>query len=175
MRRGSRTFVQEQAQGAGLSEGAFIVQRLNESLTELIGTFAGLTFALQDNQLIVLAGLIAGFAVTFSRASSAHFFKKLDGAPSRALMPSLSVGAIHLVTVLLLVLPFLALPNSFGALGITLALGVVLTFFFEFYIAVAKGLDFLARLKKAMTVLLGCAAVSFALGRLLGLLLEVAV
>src|SRR5690554_1257937 len=42
-----------------------IVLGLNDALVELTGTLAGLTFALKDNKIIAMAGLITGLAASF--------------------------------------------------------------------------------------------------------------
>ncbi|MCR4400465.1 MAG: VIT1/CCC1 family protein, partial [Syntrophomonadaceae bacterium] len=47
-----------------------VVLGLNDALVELTGTLAGLSFALHDNRLVALAGLVTGIAATLSMASS---------------------------------------------------------------------------------------------------------
>ena len=56
-----------------------MVLGLNDALVELTGTLAGLSFALQNNRLIALSGLITGVSATFSMASSAYLSAKSEG------------------------------------------------------------------------------------------------
>ena len=47
-----------------------MVLGLSDALVELTGTLAGLTFALQNNRLVALSGLITGISATLSMTSS---------------------------------------------------------------------------------------------------------
>src|SRR5699024_9005113 len=56
-----------------------MVLGLNDALVELTGTLAGLTFAMQDNQLVALSGLITGASATLSMASSEYLSARSEG------------------------------------------------------------------------------------------------
>jgi VIT1/CCC1 family predicted Fe2+/Mn2+ transporter len=119
-----------------------MVLGLNDALVELTGALAGLTFAVQNSNYIVLSGLITGIAASFSMAASEFLSSKADGRPD-ALKSSVYTGIAYLVTVFLLILPYLLLGSQrFLALGIMLATVVLIIFFFNYYISVAKGLKF---------------------------------
>ena len=49
-----------------------MVLGLSDALVELTGTLAGLTFALQNNRLVALSGLITGISATLSMTSSEY-------------------------------------------------------------------------------------------------------
>ena len=87
-----------------------IVLGLNDALVELTGTIAGLTFALANNRLIALSGIITGVAATLSMAASNYLAQRADGN-SEALKSSAYTGAAYLLTVIAIVLPYLLLPN----------------------------------------------------------------
>ncbi|MBD3225620.1 MAG: rubrerythrin family protein, partial [Caldithrix sp.] len=55
-----------------------IVLGLNDALVELTGALAGLTFALQNNKLVAITGLITGFAASLSMAASGYLSSKED-------------------------------------------------------------------------------------------------
>lgn len=58
-----------------------MVLGLNDALVELTGTLAGLSFALQNNRLIALSGLITGISATFSMAASSYLSAKSENDP----------------------------------------------------------------------------------------------
>jgi vacuolar iron transporter family protein len=61
-----------------LSYVGSIVLGLNDALVELTGTLAGLTFALQSGQLVVVSGLITGIAAAISMAASEYLSARAD-------------------------------------------------------------------------------------------------
>jgi VIT1/CCC1 family predicted Fe2+/Mn2+ transporter len=83
------------------------------------------------------------------------------------LTAALYTGAAYLVTVLILVLPYLTLANPFVALAVTVTGAVLVSAFFNFYVAVAKEQPFGRRFLEMTGLTLGIAAISFLLGLLL--------
>lgn len=152
-----------------------IVLGLNDALVELTGALAGLTFALQDATLIALAGLITGIAASFSMAGSEYLSTKSEGDASRAFKAALYTGAAYIVTVFLLVLPYLILANYFVSLCITLAIAVLIILFFNYYVSVAQDQDFKSRFFEMAGLSLGIAAFSFGIGYLIRVVLGVEV
>lgn len=142
-----------------------MVLGLSDALVELTGTLAGLTFALQNNRLVALSGLITGISATLSMTSSEYLSARSDGHHN-PLKSSLYTGSVYLVTVVLLVLPYLLLPqNAFiPALAILLATVVIVILFFTYYISVAKDLPFGKRFAEMAGISLTVAAISFAIG-----------
>lgn len=151
-----------------------MVLGLNDALVELTGTLAGLTFALQDNRLVALSGLITGISATFSMASS-EFLSARSSGRSDALKSCVYTGIAYLITVALLVLPYLLLPaGSYAAsLAVMLLIVVAIIALFNYYIAVAQGLSFRRRFGEMAAISLGVAALSFAVGLLVKVFLGV--
>lgn len=150
-----------------------IVLGLNDALVELTGALAGLTFALQNATLIALAGLITGIAASFSMAASEYLSTKSEGESSRALKAALYTGVAYIITVILLVLPFLILANYFLSLAITLGIAVLIILFFNYYVSVAKDLNFRQRFLEMAGLSLGVAALSFGIGYLVRVFLGI--
>jgi VIT1/CCC1 family predicted Fe2+/Mn2+ transporter len=140
-----------------------IVLGLNDALVELTGALAGFTLALGSAKLISLAGLITGISAAFSMAASDYLSSKADGDP-RASKSALYTGGAYLITVALLILPFLLLPNKFPALVLTLGIAVAIIFLFNYYLATAKDLDFKKRFFEMTFISLGVASLSFGIG-----------
>ena len=142
-----------------------IVLGLNDALVELTGTIAGLTFALANNRLVALSGIITGVAATLSMAASNYLAQRADGK-SDAAKSSVYTGIAYLLTVVAIVLPYLLLPNQMYLLAfiIMIAVVVLIILSFNYYISVAQDLPFWKRFGEMMLISLGVAALSFAIG-----------
>ncbi len=149
-----------------------IVLGLNDALVELTGALAGFTLALGSTRIISLAGLVTGTSAAFSMAASDYLSTKAEGDP-RAGKSALYTGVTYLVTVLLLILPYLLLTDKFLCLGITLAVAIGIIWLFNYYLSVAKDVDFKRRFLEMGAISLGVAAFSFLIGFLLKGLLGV--
>ncbi|MFA7435939.1 MAG: VIT1/CCC1 transporter family protein [Bacilli bacterium] len=156
-----------------------IVLGLNDALVELTGTLAGLTFALANSKIVALSGLITGIAASFSMASSEYLAKKQEESHSKALKSAFYTGVAYIIAVVLLILPYLLMPsditfNIFGvivegiyvSLAITILVVVLIILVFNFYISVAKRLNFKKRFFEMVTISLGVAILSFVIGYL---------
>jgi VIT1/CCC1 family predicted Fe2+/Mn2+ transporter len=149
-----------------LSYVGSIVLGLNDALVELTGTLAGLTFALADSRIISLSGLITGIAASLSMAASEYLSAKADGNKN-ALKSALYTGCAYVVTVAILILPYLLFAgNRFLALGVMLFAVIFIIFIFNFYTSVAKDLSFKKRFFQMCAISLGVAVISFAIGLL---------
>ncbi|MDR1177612.1 MAG: VIT1/CCC1 family protein [Spirochaetaceae bacterium] len=149
-----------------------IVLGLNDALVELTGALAGFTLALGETRVISLAGLITGISAAFSMAASDYLAGRAEGN-SRAFKSALYTGGAYIITVALLILPFLLLSEKLHALFITLAVAVGIIFLFNYYLATAKDLDFKRRFAEMTLISLGIAALSFGVGFVLKNLLGV--
>lgn len=144
-----------------------IVLGLNDALVELTGTLAGLTFALQNTRLIAIAGLITGIAASFSMAASEYLSTKSEGNGENALSSSIYTGIAYIFTVVVLILPYLLFTNYFVCLALTMTFAVLIILFFNYYISVAKDLNFRKRFWEMFIISMGVAAFSFAIGYLI--------
>ena len=151
-----------------------VVLGLNDALVEFTGTLAGLTFAIQNSRIIAMAGLITGIAASLSMAASEYLSQRSDlvsgMSPKKA---AIYTGATYIVTVALLILPFLIFSNPYFALIFTLVGAVLVIFVFTFYISIAKDLPFWTRFFEMAAISLGIAAISFIIGLLIRLVLNV--
>ena len=141
-----------------------IVLGLNDALVELTGALAGFTFALQNTRLIAITGLITGIAASFSMAASEYLSQRSEGEGEKAFKSSLYTGTAYIITVILLILPYLLIEHFMIALGATLAIGIAIIFFFNYYISVAKDLNFKARFSEMAIISLGVSAITFLIG-----------
>ena len=153
-----------------------MVLGLNDALVELTGSLAGFTFALQNTRLIALSGLIIGISATFSMASSEFLAARSEGR-SDALKSCTYTGIAYLITVVLLILPYLLLGSSqyIAALVCMLAIVVLIIAGFTFYTSVAQDQPFKSRFLEMALISIGVAVVSFVVGILAKNLLGVEV
>jgi VIT1/CCC1 family predicted Fe2+/Mn2+ transporter len=143
-----------------------IVLGLNDALVELTGALAGLTFALQNNRLVALAGLITGFAASLSMAASGYLSSKEEAEKEtkNPFKAALYTGAAYIITVITLIFPYFVFSNSFLSLSITLIIAILIIFLYTFYITTAKDLKFFPRFFEMVIISLGIALISFFAG-----------
>ena len=152
-----------------------IVLGLNDALVELTGALAGLTFAFQNTRLTALAGLITGIAASLSMATSEYLATKSDLDSKSPFKAAIYTGAAYVITVLFLIFPYFVFTNSLLCLGLTLLNAVIVIFIFTFYISVAKEYSFKKRFLEMVFISLGIAALTFAIGFVIRILLNVEV
>jgi VIT1/CCC1 family predicted Fe2+/Mn2+ transporter len=141
-----------------------IVLGLNDALVELTGALAGLTLALQDVKLIALSGLITGIAASMSMAASEYLSTRSEDTSKQPVRAAIYTGIAYIITVALLVLPYLLFENYILDLIITLTTAVLIIAVFNYYISVAKGESFRARFLEMAGLSLGVALFSFVIG-----------
>jgi vacuolar iron transporter family protein len=143
-----------------------IVLGLNDALVELTGALAGFTFALNNTKVIALAGLITGIAASFSMAASGYLSKKAENDPT-ALKSATYTGIAYVITVGLLIFPYMIINNIFICLFLTLTIAILIILFFNYYISVAKDLPFKRRFMEMAAISLGVSLITFGIGFLL--------
>ncbi|MFH1404330.1 MAG: VIT1/CCC1 transporter family protein [Candidatus Altiarchaeota archaeon] len=141
-----------------------MVLGLSDALVELTGALAGFTLALQNTRLIAVTGLIVGVAASLSMAASEYLSTKSEGGGKNPVKASVYTGSAYVLTVMLLVAPYLIFNDIYVSLCVTLFNVVMIITIFTFYISVAKDLSFRARFVEMVVISLGVAAFSFALG-----------
>jgi vacuolar iron transporter family protein len=142
-----------------------VVLGLNDALVELTGALAGLTLALQNGKLIALSGLITGIAASLSMAASEYLSTRSEKTDKHPVRAAVYTGIAYIMTVTLLVLPYLIMPENFYVdLAIALTTGVIIIAVFNYYISVAKGESFRERFMEMAVLSLSVAAFSFVIG-----------
>jgi VIT1/CCC1 family predicted Fe2+/Mn2+ transporter len=144
-----------------------MVLGLNDALVELTGALAGLTLALRDAKLIALTGSVTGIAAALSMGASSYLSTKHDDTAKNPFKASLYTGVAYIITVGLLILPYLLLSNYFVSLGCTLATALAIIALFNYYIAVAQSEPFKGRFLEMAGLSLGVAGFSFLVGLLM--------
>lgn len=142
-----------------------VVLGLNDALVELTGALAGLTLALQNGKLIALSGLITGIAASLSMAASEYLSTRSEDTKKQPVRAAIYTGIAYIITVTLLVMPYLIMPENFYLdLAIALTTAVIIIAVFNYYISVAKGENFRARFLEMAGLSLGVALFSFIIG-----------
>ncbi|MDP6219966.1 MAG: VIT1/CCC1 family protein [Candidatus Thalassarchaeaceae archaeon] len=151
-----------------------IVLGLSDALVELTGALAGLTFALQDLNLVALAGLVTGIAAAFSMGASEYLSSRAEKKSESAVKAAFFTWISYLLTVLMLVAPFLVFqtdsPEFHGlgphvqALMFTFAIGLLIVALFNFFLSVVEEASFKSRFLE-MTGILGVVSlISYGIG-----------
>ena len=142
-----------------------MVLGLNDALVELTGSLAGFTFAMQNTRLIALSGLIIGISATFSMASSEFLAARSEGRED-ALKSCTYTGIAYLITVILLIAPYLIFSNEQFLLALICMLLVVVLIIagFTYYTSVAQDQPFKSRFLEMALISIGVAVISFFVG-----------
>jgi VIT1/CCC1 family predicted Fe2+/Mn2+ transporter len=154
-----------------------IILGLSDALVELTGALAGLTFAFQELRVVALAGLVTGISASFSMAASEFLATKEENSNRSPIKAALFTGFAYIITVFLLVIPYLLLTDNseiiFGlephiqALIITFIIGLLIIALFNFYVSVAQDKSFNRRFIEMVIILLIVTMISFLIGLIL--------
>ena len=142
-----------------------MVLGLNDALVELTGSLAGFTFAMQNTRLIALSGLIIGISATFSMASSEFLAARSEGRED-ALKSCTYTGIAYLITVILLIAPYMIFSNEQFILALICMLLIVVLIIagFTYYTSVAQDQPFKSRFLEMAMISISVAVVSFFVG-----------
>jgi len=143
-----------------------IVLGLNDALVEILGTLAGLTFALQNTTLVALAGIIAGISGALSMSSSEYLSNKSDGNHEGAIKSAIWTGVAYIFAVVFLVAPYLIFTSPFVALIAAVVDSVFVVFLYSYYISVANEQPFRKRFAEMVILSTVVGLISFGLGYL---------
>ncbi len=143
-----------------------VVLGLNDALVELTGALAGFTLALQNTKLIAIIGGITGFAASLSMAASEYLSTKAEGGGKSAGKSALYTGIAYIITVILLILPYVFTSNFYIALGIALLIAVVIIAVFNYFMSVTNDLVFRKQFLEMVIISFSVSAVSFGVGLL---------
>jgi len=144
-----------------------VVLGLNDALMELTGALAGLTFALQNGTIIAMTGFITGVAASMSMAASEFLSSREEAGDDDTKSPLKSAtytGIAYIVTVLILISPYLFLNNVYVSMVSMMGLSIGIILAYNFYITTAKGLRLWRRFREMAAISLGVALISFGVG-----------
>ena len=154
-----------------------IILGLSDALVELTGALAGLTFAFQELRVVALAGLVTGISASFSMAASEFLATKEENSNRSPIKAALFTGTAYIITVFLLVIPYLLLSDSseiiwglephIQALIITFIIGLLIIALFNLYVSIAQDKSFNRRFFEMVFILLIVTLISFLIGVIL--------
>ncbi|MDP4282136.1 MAG: VIT1/CCC1 transporter family protein [Bacteroidota bacterium] len=143
-----------------------IVLGLNDALIEILGTLAGLTFALQNTRLVALAGTITGIAGALSMASSEYLSNKTEGKHSQALKSAVFTGIAYVIAVVFLIEPYLIFHSPYISLLFAVINSLLIVFLFTYYLSVTNDQPFRKRFTEMAVLTTVVGLISFGLGYL---------
>lgn len=114
-----------------------------------------------------MTGFITGVAASMSMAASEYLSArehsdKNDG--KSPLKSSAYTGIAYILTVLVLISPYLIFSNIYTAAAVMLSLNLLIIFSYNFYITTAKGLPLWRRFGQMALISFGVACISFLIG-----------
>lgn len=151
-----------------LSYMSSVVLGLNDALVEFTGALAGFTLALDNSKLVALTGGITAIAAALSMAASEYLSTKSGtDRQKRPLRAAVCTGIAYVVTVAILILPYVLFANAMLALGVMLVAALAVIALFNYYYAVVRSESFKHRFFEMAVLSFGIAGISFLIGYLL--------
>lgn len=151
-----------------------VVLGMSDALVELTGALAGLTFALQSLNLVALAGLVTGISAAFSMGASEYLSSRAEKKNESAVKAAFFTWISYLITVLLLVSPYLlfsidspdfqGLAPHIQALICTFVIGLLIVAVFNFYVSVVEEVSFRSRFTEMAAILGVVSLISYGIG-----------
>lgn len=148
----------------GLNYMSSVVLGLNDALVEFTGALVGYTFALQHPHLVALTGGITGIAAALSMAASEYLSTRAEKENKNAFKASIYTGIAYIITVIVLIAPFVFMKNVYWALGVCLTGALVIIAVFNYYYSIVRSESFKKRFGEMALISLGIAAISFGIG-----------
>lgn len=140
-----------------------IILGLNDALIEFTAALAGFTMVLPDNRMIALAGLTTGVAATLSMAASEYLSQEADKGPRHPFLAACITGSAYLITVVILLMPFIILKQPFLSLAICILCAILLIFVFTFFESFIRRQSFRKLCLKMLFISISVAFLSFCL------------
>lgn len=141
-----------------------MVLGLNDALVELTGALAGFTFALNDNKMISMAGFITGVSATLSMAASEYLARRSEKTNKHPLKAAIYTGVTYLITVILLLIPFLICSSPMIALTFCLVTAGFIILGFTYVVSIIRKKPFLPAFQEMIIISFGVAGISFIIG-----------
>ena len=151
-----------------------MVLGLNDAIIEMTGAIAGLTLAFRSTSIVGIAALITGISAALSMAASEYLSKKVMGEKDFT-KHSIYTGIVYLIAIITLVAPFFIMSYYFHALIFTLINATILIFAFTLYLSKTKKQPFGRRFFEMFFISLVIAAISFVIGYLIRIYLEIGI
>lgn len=148
-----------------LNYAGAIVLGMNDALVELTGTLSGIALAFDKSLIVGITGFIMGIAASLSMAGSAYLESKENPTKDTpALTYAAYTGVSYILTTIILVAPFFIFEMTHTALIWMFSAALLSILGYNYYISVAKELDFMKRVKEMSAITFGVALISFAIG-----------
>lgn len=142
-----------------------VVLGLNDALVEFTGALAGFTLALGSAHLVALTGSITGIAAALSMASSEYLSTKAEKDDSKhPVKAAVYTGIAYLITVGILVTPFMIFTNVLIALAVMLGMALSIIALFNYYYCVVRSESFRRRFVEMAVLSFSVAGISFLIG-----------
>lgn len=142
-----------------------LVLGMHDALVEISGIIAGLTFAIEERQVIILTAAIAAVAASLSMAAANFQAERANENPD-ALRCAVYTGLMYVGTCAILILPFVIIPNRFSALVVMAIFAILIIFGFNCIIGMCMRRPFFNRFVEMLATCTGVAVASFLIGQL---------
>jgi VIT1/CCC1 family predicted Fe2+/Mn2+ transporter len=141
-----------------------MVRGFNVAVVEMTGALAGFSFALGNTDVVILAGIITGVAITLSVASTEYLAVKTEGGEGAPFRSAVYSGITNITAVIFLIFPFFVFASVYFSMVFMIINAIIVIAGFNFYISVAKDVSFRSRFLEMVLISLGVAGLAFTIG-----------
>ena len=141
-----------------------MVRGFNIAVVEMTGALAGFSFALGNTDVIIVAGIITGVAITLSVASTEYLATKSEGGEGTPFRSAVYSGITNITAVIFLIFPFFVFSSVYISLVFLIINAIIVIAGFNYYISVAKDVSFRSRFLEMVLISLGVAGLAFVIG-----------
>jgi VIT1/CCC1 family predicted Fe2+/Mn2+ transporter len=153
---------------------SFIVLGLADAVVEISGIHSGSLGIYRKTELAGLAGVIAGMAASIAMASAAYAQAK-QGFAGSAKWSAIYTGVSYMFTAVFLALPYFLTGNMLYALGISLAVGVVLVAAMTYYDTIISAKPFKRQFGEIAGIILAASLALYIAGTLINQFLGITI
>lgn len=138
-----------------------VILGLNDALVELVGALAGFAIGLQNNKLIILAGITTGIAATLSMTASEFLAKEAESGHRNSYFAAFCTGMAYLATTAILLIPFFIFSHPLEALPVSFLFAALIIIVFTRATSKIRGTSFKHDCAQMLIISFGVGALSF--------------
>ena len=107
-----------------------IILGMHDAIVSLTGLIAGLYFAFNDTNIIIISCILASVTAALSMGAANYLAVKTTNK-NNALISAFYTGFAYMITCLLLIFPFLVLKNQLSAMVAVVIIAILIIYFFN--------------------------------------------
>lgn len=143
-----------------------IVLGMHDALVSQTGIITGLAFALTDNRLIIMTGIISAVSDGLSMLASNYLAERERTTLKNSIIAGVYTGVAYLGTSALLLIPFFITDDVKNAVISSFTIAVIIIFLFNYCMARHDGRGIKYRFFEMLGICTGVSIIAFFIGEI---------